>query len=475
MKNSTLSKKTILLSVLLMLAIWHFTAAYLNAPLILPLPSRVLQKAVTLLGQKSFLFAMLNTAKRCLTAFSISVLTGLILGSFCAFFPICEAFFEVPLAIIRSVPVISIILLALFWLKSNTIPVFAAVLMSLPIMKNCTQAGFKSCSKPLLQMANVYKLTKIQKFLFIRIPYSSTSIITGIKNCSGMTWKVVAAGEVLSLPLSALGTYLQNAQTILETEQVFATTAVIIAMSSLCSVIINRLAELAVKTGFLFNRWYFSKKLFFCNKNCMTDTQLHDGMLPQEIHIKNLNLGYESLIYRDFSLNIAKSEILALLAPSGCGKTTLLNYIAANNKNENTAYIFQEPRLIPSLTVLQNIMIPLSNLMSQSMALEHAMQYLEKTGLKQKQNALPTELSGGEKQRASLARAFAYPSGLLLMDEPFQSQDFETKAKLMQLFETLQKEQNRTAILVTHTPSEAEKLAHRTIKLQGRPVTVVTR
>ncbi len=474
MKNSTLSKKTILLSAILLLVIWHFTAAYLNAPLILPLPSRVLQKAVSLLGQKSFLFAMLNTTKRCLTAFSISVLAGLILGFLCAFFPVCEAFFEVPLAIIRSVPVVSIILLALFWLKSNNIPVFAAVLMSLPIMKTCTQTGFKSCSKTLLQMASVYKLTKIQKFLFIRIPYSSTSIITGIKNCSGMTWKVVAAGEVLSLPLSALGTYLQNAQAILETEQVFATTAVIVVMSFLCSMLINSLSNLALKAGLLFNRFYFSTKLFFCNKNCMTNEQLHNGMTPQEIHIKNLNLGYESLIYKDFSLDIAKSEILALFAPSGCGKTTLLNYIADNNKNGNTAYIFQEPRLIPSLTVLQNIMLPLSNLMSQSMSLEHARQYLEKTGLKQKQNAFPNELSGGEKQRASLARAFAYPSGLLLMDEPFQSQDYKTKTKLMQMFETLQKEQNRTAILVTHTPSEAEKLAHRTIKLQGRPVTVAT-
>ena len=60
------------------------------------------------------------------------------------------------------------------------------------------------------------------------------------------------------------------------------------------------------------------------------------------------------------------------------------------------------------------------------------------------------------------------------MDEPFQSQDYETKTKLMQLFETLQKEQNRPVILVTHTPSEAENLAHRTIKLQGRPARIVT-
>ena len=473
MMTSTLSKKALVLSALVLLVLWQTAAAYLHAPLILPSPVSVFQGAAQLLAQKKFIIALLYTAKRCLEAFTISVVAGMILGVLCAFIPFCSAFFELPLAIIRSVPVVAVILLALFWLKTDEIPIFAAILMSLPVMKTCVQTGFSSCSKDVLHMAHVYRLTRLQIFLFIRIPHAYDSICTGIKNCAGMTWKVVAAGEVLSLPSKAVGTYMQNAQAILETEQVLAITALIIAASFLFSLAIQVLLHSARKAGIACTRWYFSIPLFFCRQH--SSGKQNDTMHGKEIHIEHLNLGYEEkkLIFKDFSLDVPASEILAILAPSGCGKTTLLNYIASQNNYGNKAYIFQEPRLIKQLTVLQNILLPLSNCMSKRDALKHATSYLEKTGLLETKNTFPEALSGGERQRVSLARAFTYPAGILLMDEPFQSQDSDTKEKLMHLFASLQKEQNRTVIMVTHTPSEAESLAHRTLKLQGRPVTVI--
>lgn len=201
----------------------------------------------------------------------------------------------------------------------------------------------------------------------------------------------------------------------------------------------------------------------------------------------------KKMIYNRFSLSVEKSKVLALIAPSGRGKTTLLDFIAGlfsrqdesvsfsgdvvfsemNSGRPFISYIFQEDRLIPSLSVLQNVMLPLENLLEKSEAHRRAFTYLEKTGLKSKINAMPSALSGGEKQRASLARAFAFPSEILLMDEPFQSQDIKTKSNLIELFLAMQQEEKRTVVFVTHEIREAVKIADRILVLDGSPVNVL--
>lgn len=467
MKASTLNKAITIISVIILIILWYFLAKYINAPLILPFPSGVFATVINFFCQKKFLIAVIFTARRCLIAFLISFIAGLLIGTISASSLKFRTFFEIPLSLIRSTPVISIILLALFWLKSDQVPIFAAILMSLPIMITCVQTGFSLNDKKLLHMAKTYNLSKSQILFFIRIPSAYPSITAGTKSCAGMIWKVVAAGEVISLPRNAIGTYLQNAQIILETEQVFAITAIIVTLSFICTISINMLIAISGKLGMVFTKWYFKQNIY----QIKNKKEPYFYQEPQEIHIKGINLGYDKLIFKGFSLDIEKSEILGILAPSGCGKTTLLNYIA--DTNTSTSYIFQEPRLIANLTVLQNIMIPLINLMPQNKALEYAKIYIEKAGLKAKENSYPSELSGGEKQRVSLARAFAYPSGIILMDEPFQSQDFISKNNLINIFKTLQNDQKRTTVLVTHQPSEALNLADRIIFLYGQPVKII--
>jgi NitT/TauT family transport system ATP-binding protein len=97
---------------------------------------------------------------------------------------------------------------------------------------------------------------------------------------------------------------------------------------------------------------------------------------------------------------------------------------------------------------------------------------LAKTGLGDRLNAYPDELSGGERRRAALARAFAYPAPVLLMDEAFQSQDLPLKLALMHLTQTLLRDNPRTVILVTHDVREALCLADRILVLTGRPLII---
>lgn len=189
----------------------------------------------------------------------------------------------------------------------------------------------------------------------------------------------------------------------------------------------------------------------------------------QNVIIKNLNISFDTkVIYEDFSLEIESEKITVLLAPSGEGKTTLLKAIAKQEKQ--AGFLFQTPRLLPWKTILENVTIPLENSkLSKNEILQRGEYFLNQVGLLDRKKDFPKNLSGGEKQRVAMARSFAYPSSLLLMDEAFQSQDLGLKLKLMEDFLQLAKTENKTVILVTHDIREAICLGDRILVLKGSP------
>lgn len=191
------------------------------------------------------------------------------------------------------------------------------------------------------------------------------------------------------------------------------------------------------------------------------------------VSVKNLNITFDQkIIYKDFSLDFESNKITALLAPSGAGKTTLLKAISKQEKN--SSFLFQNPRLLPWKTVFENLTLPLENTnLSKEEIIQRGNYFLSKVGLLDRKSDFPKNLSGGEKQRVAMARSFAYPSSLLLMDEAFQSQDLGLKLKLMEDFLQLSKSENKTVILVTHDIREAICLADRLLVLKGSPNQIV--
>lgn len=190
------------------------------------------------------------------------------------------------------------------------------------------------------------------------------------------------------------------------------------------------------------------------------------------MHITKLNVSFgERILYKDFSMEFEDHQVTVILGPSGCGKTTLLNSIALAKGDSDVSYIFQEPRLLPWCTLEKNITLVLKG--SQEERTERAHRYLRKVGLERRIHDYPGILSGGERQRAAIARAFSYPSAVLLMDEPFQSQDPALKLQLISLVKELQDEEKRTILAVTHDIREATALADRAVILNGKPVAVI--
>ena len=153
------------------------------------------------------------------------------------------------------------------------------------------------------------------------------------------------------------------------------------------------------------------------------------------IKIKNLTKKYGELtVYDNFNLELEDGEITCILGESGCGKTTLLNCIARLTEYDGEisevkcSYVFQSPRLVPNLTVAGNLKL----IRKDEKAIDGI---LEKVRLTDKKNAYPVELSGGQAQRAAIARAFLYDGDFILMDEPFFSLDLKLKKEISELEE----------------------------------------
>lgn len=187
------------------------------------------------------------------------------------------------------------------------------------------------------------------------------------------------------------------------------------------------------------------------------------------IELRNVTKRYGTqTVYEDFSLSLEEGKITCLLGASGCGKTTLLNMLAGLTPFEGEiipaglrcSYIFQQPRLVPNLTVGGNLRLVCKDE-------ERIVGMLARVGLSEKRNAYPAELSGGQAQRVSVARAFLHPAKLFLMDEPFSSLDTALKIRLIGLFCELWREQSPTVVFVTHDAEEAYMLSHRALVLSG--------
>lgn len=191
--------------------------------------------------------------------------------------------------------------------------------------------------------------------------------------------------------------------------------------------------------------------------------------------IKNLTVCYgEKQILNGVNLSVNAGETVCVVGDSGAGKTTLLNAVAGLIGYggeiigaEKVSYVFQTPRLIGDLTVFKNVKFVAENKRD-----DEILSALKLAEIDHKENALAKTLSGGEKQRVSLARAIAYNAPVFLFDEPFSSLDTRLKKSLIEIVKSLAKTYNKSVIFVTHDISEIAVLADKVAVLKSGTLTV---
>jgi sulfonate transport system ATP-binding protein len=194
-----------------------------------------------------------------------------------------------------------------------------------------------------------------------------------------------------------------------------------------------------------------------------------------DIHVKEKRYGTRTVL-RDIRLQLQEGEVVSLIGASGCGKSSLLSIASGLDRDfsgeiklggealqgvsGDIGFIFQEPRLFPWLTVAQNVAFSGDNptLVTRLLA---------EVGLQDHAGALPKQLSGGQAQRAAIARGLFTQPRVLLLDEPFSAVDAFTRMKLQDLLLKVALEHRLTVLLVTHDIDEALYLSDRVVLLDG--------
>lgn len=202
-----------------------------------------------------------------------------------------------------------------------------------------------------------------------------------------------------------------------------------------------------------------------------------------DIRVKNFTCSYEQkTIFDNFDVTFEQGKINVILGGSGVGKTTLLNAIAGIKSYEGqiegceggVSYIFQKDRLIPSISVYKNLDLILKGVVKdkaeRKTMIEQTAVDLEISDVLK---SLPSEISGGQAQRVSMARAFLYPSDVMLLDEPFKALDTALKTRLIKQFAALQEKKNKTVVFVTHAIDECLLLADDYFVFDDAPVRIV--
>lgn len=214
------------------------------------------------------------------------------------------------------------------------------------------------------------------------------------------------------------------------------------------------------------------------------------------LKVENLNKTYRSgnhdlTVLKEVSFEIEEGETFAIVGPSGSGKTTLLGLCAgldvsqAGNiwlcgqnltsmsederallRNRHVGFVFQDFQLLPTLTALENVVVPLELQGVGKAAMNRGKELLEKVGLGDRFHHYPSQLSGGEQQRVALARAFSNRPSILFADEPTGNLDGETGAKIEQLLFELNKELGTALVIVTHDLELAQK-TNRSLRLRS--------
>ncbi|MCQ8896193.1 ABC transporter ATP-binding protein [Limnobacter humi] len=212
-----------------------------------------------------------------------------------------------------------------------------------------------------------------------------------------------------------------------------------------------------------------------------------------KVHMNFEKNGTVNPVLRDVNLDVQRGEFISLIGHSGCGKSTVLNIIAGllrasegvvlvDNKEVNApgpdrALVFQNHSLLPWLTVYQNVELAVDKIFRNSKTAAERKDWilhnLEMVNMGHALDRLPSEISGGMKQRVGIARALAMEPKVLLLDEPFGALDALTRAKLQDEVMRIQSELQNTVVMITHDVDEAVLLSDRIVMMTNGPAATI--
>lgn len=421
-------------SITLLIILWQGLAMLVNYPDLFPSVTDLLATLAEMLGTKAFYIALCNTLYRGLIGFILAFVLAISLSAIALNSQFIKVFIHPWIVIMRSIPVIAIVLIALLWLSPPGLPIFISFFTMFPILYQNFLSGLEQTDRKLVEMAKVIKKNSLQRLLYLYMPSAHAYAFSGMATAMGFGWRSVIIGEVLSGPVHGIGTGMKKAQAFIDMKELLAWTVIAVLISFIFDYALKLIAAKPVKF-----------KLSEVSQSKKTNTISTD---IKELTLISLNKKFNSKqVIQNLSMQLSNQTVNLIQTASGSGKTTLMNLIAGILKADSGQMIFnpeqhvisfsyQDIRLVPWFTMEQNIAFALPSFpkitqddLQKINTLIHQMELDEHKG------KLPDELSGGEQQRVNLARALLLPCHILLLDEPLNGIEDSLKKRLIKFIE----------------------------------------
>ena len=478
----------IALSVLLWIGLWTYLAYRLNKPVLLPYPKAVGQAILKMIRDREFLRIVWGSFTHVTAGFLLALLLGIVFGALAGLFEIVEILLVPGVKLVKTVPVVSFIILLLFFVKPAGIGFVISLLMVFPVVYENMRKGIAGADGKLLEAAKVFRIPFLNRLSYLiipaAVPYTLAASSAGLSLC----WKAGIAAELIAQSPNSIGHELYYAKLYVDAESVFAWTAIIILVSVLFEkafLILFRLLTVPFtaptvlrKRGGLL-RYLLgiaqpknagadadseedSPEESPAEAEMLTGDAVSDKNAEPVAVLSGIGKCYDGRkVLSGINLSLLPGTVTVISGPSGCGKTTLLRILLGLTepdegsrevgKDVRFAAVFQENRLAEQLSALKNM-----RLLPNPIGKKEAEALLTEAGIGGTAAKPVSEYSGGMKRRAAWCRMLPAESQITVLDEPFTGLDDEKKDRMIRLLHRYKKD--NAIVIVTHNASEITKI-----------------
>ncbi len=231
------------------LAVWQAVSFFMDNSLVFSGPVEVAEALSRLVPTAAFWKTIGISLGKIGGGFCLALVFGILIGGLSYRFSFLGELLSPVISLMKTVPVASFVILALIWMGSSRLSVLIVFVVALPVIALNTQAGLKSVDPQLLEMADIFRIRGMKRFWYLYRPAAAPFFLNACRLAVGMSWKAGVAAEVIGVPAFSIGEQLYNAKIYLETADLFAWTAVVLALSYFCEKLLLALGRILLREG----------------------------------------------------------------------------------------------------------------------------------------------------------------------------------------------------------------------------------
>lgn len=431
---------------------WQLLSVAVGEDLLLASPINVFKRSVDLLFNPDLYYRLFNSSIRIFGGFGLAFISSIVLAVLSYKNRFIKALLYPLIIAMKATPIASIIIIILFLSNVRTMTIFITSLISIPIIYSAVLVGLENIDFQMIEMADVFKIKGIRRFKYIYLPPVLSHLKASGTVAVGLSWKAGVAAELIGIVPNSIGEKLYEAKIYLMSADLLAWTLFLI----LLSVGMEKLLTLL----FMIINKYLDKAPIKASGDLNLQRSPNDIVLEaDQMVVKYNDYTYTSVI----SLKVGKSERVYLMGASGAGKTSLLKsiigivspYSGSLKQNfENVSVVFQEDRLIRSMSALTNVSIVAGEKNARKLLKDFKIPAYKKVD----------KLSGGMQRRVAIARALGANFDFLILDEPYKGLDEALKFEVADLINQVAGE--AAVLLITHSESEGNMMNARKTQIK---------